>query len=324
MGDYERSVSGYREEFRRNIGAVDVRLPVQALQLEATTSSSALVGETSRYRVFGVRWPVLDGVSGEGLLLEPKIAMVARVVAIPDADVSPEMLAGLTSGIAPEAQFARRLAENGCLVVVPLLIDRSDTWSGTPGIHMTNQPHREFIYRMAFQVGRHIVGYEVQKVLAVVDWFAHEAISKPAPIGVFGHGEGGLLALYSSALDPRIDATVVSGYFESRQGVWKEPVYRDVWDLLRKFGDAELAGLIAPRSLIVEASRGPEITGPPLETKERDNAAPSGSLRTPPLGSVQQEVARARPIFLGLASGKQATSSRQRRWERATGVECGP
>ena len=125
-------------------------------------------------------------------------------MAIPDADWSPEMLAGLGSRRRrPKAQFARRLAENGCQVLVPVFIDRNDTWSGIPGIRMTNQPHREWIYRMAFEVGRHIIGYEVQKVLAAVDWFTRENKGLRLPIGVAGYGEGGLLAFYSAALDPQ-------------------------------------------------------------------------------------------------------------------------
>ena len=76
------------------------------------------------------------------------------------------MLAGMAPGVDAGAQYARRLAENGCEVLVPVLIDREDTWSGIPGVRMTNQPHREWIYRMSYEVGRHIIGYEVQKVLA--------------------------------------------------------------------------------------------------------------------------------------------------------------
>ena len=34
----------------------------------------------------------------------------------------------------------------------------------------------------------------VQKVLAAVDWFASEAGTNAAPIGVMGYGEGGLIA----------------------------------------------------------------------------------------------------------------------------------
>ena len=193
----------------------------------------------------GVRSVVadFDGLEGEGLLLQPEGKPVARVVAIPDADWTPEMLAGLAAGIPPEAQFARRLVENGCQVMIPVLINREDTFSGIPGISMTNEPHREWIYRMAYEVGRHIIGFEVQKVLAAVDWFASENGASPLPIGVMGYGEGGLLALYSGAIDSRIDATVVSGYFQQREELWKEPIYRDVWGLVREFGDAELASL---------------------------------------------------------------------------------
>ena len=68
-----------------------------------------------------------------------------------------------------------------------------------------------------------------------------------------------------------------------------------------EFGDAELAGLIAPRALIVEASRGPEITGPPAETEARKGATPNGKLISNRLlPSVEAEVERARPLFAGL------------------------
>src|SRR5207302_9170655 len=117
-------------------------------------------------------------------------------------------LVGLAPGLAPEAQFARRLAESGCRVLIPSLIDRADTFSGNPQVRMTNQPHREIIYRGAFEMGRNIIGYEVQKVLAAVDWLTREAGSSAAKIGVAGCGEGGLLALYSAAVDERIQAAL--------------------------------------------------------------------------------------------------------------------
>jgi dienelactone hydrolase len=188
---------------------------------------------------------------------------------------------------------------------VPLLINRDDTFSGVAGVGMTNQPQREWIYRMAFEVGRHILGYEVQKVLAAVDYLSSRSVTRPAPVGMAGYGEGGLLALYSAALDARISAVLVSGYFQAREGVWREPIYRDVWGLVREFGDAEIAGLVAPRALIVEACQGPEVEGPPAATKERlETACPNGKLATPPLDSVRAEVERARPFFAGLGAGQ--------------------
>ena len=175
---------------REIIGAVDRRAPITALAFDATTTTPAEVGAGRGYKIYAVRWPVFEGVEGEGLLLTPDNPPRARVVAIPDADQTPEMLV---------ASFAGRLAESGCQVLIPVLIDRASTWSGIPGVRMTNQPHREWIYRMAFEAGRHIIGYEVQKVLAAVDWFG--AAARTGPIGMAGYGEGGLIAFYAAALD---------------------------------------------------------------------------------------------------------------------------
>ena len=250
---YLKSVEPNRERFRKQIGCLDERLPIEELSYVATTRTSARILESEKYTVSRVQWQVFDEVNGEGLLLEPtqNVPITGQVIALPDADWTPEMIAGVTADLPPNAQFARLLAQAGCRVVVPLLINRDDTYSGNPTLGaMTNQPHREFIYRMAYQLGRHIIGYEVQKVLSLVDWMSHADV----PIGVIGYGEGGLIALYSAAVDTRIQATAVSGYFQSRQAVWREPIYRNVWGLLHEFGDAEIASLVAPRPLIIEAS----------------------------------------------------------------------
>jgi len=303
---YNRSVTPNRQRLRKMLGVADKRVAVTALAYGTSSPAATAAGRGANFKAFRVRWPVLEGMTAEGLLLEPKGKPRARIVAIPDADWSPEMFAGLAPGLPARAQFARRLAENGCQVLVPLLIDRSDTWSGNPKYRLTNQPHREYLYRMAFEVGRHVIGFEVQRVLAAVDWFEHENARTKLPIGVIGYGEGGMLALYSAALDPRIQAAAVSGYFEPRENLWTEPIYRDVWGLLREFGDAELASLVAPRALIIEAGAAPEVSGPSPPTEGRANAAcPNGKISTPRLESVQEEVERARPPFARLKASEK-------------------
>lgn len=284
-----------RERLRRILGVVDERVAWPTPRPDATVERPALLARGPGYRVLAVRWPVMGAIEGEGLLLEPEGAPRARVVALPDADWTPEMIAGLAPALPAAHQYARRLAENGCLVLVPTLIDRRDDFSANPAIERwTNQPHREFIYRMAYEAGRHIIGYEVQKVLAAVDWFA---ASKPeAPIGVAGYGEGGLVALMAAALDERIGAALVSGYFGPREDMWQEPIYRNVWRYLSDFGDAGVAALVAPRALIVETAREPEVAGPPPETKQRRGAAP-GRIVPRPDRVVATEILRARPYF---------------------------
>jgi dienelactone hydrolase len=211
------------------------------------------------------------------------------MIAIPDADQTPEMISGLAAGVPASEQFARRLAECGCRVLVPMLINR-DLKPRNGRALLTN---REYVHRSAYELGRHLVGYELQKVFAILDWYEHEAGQDDPRIGVFGWGDGGMLALYAAALDPRIDATCVSGYFASRQTIWQQPIDRNVFGLLEQFGDAELATLVAPRTLLIEAARGPELELP------SKGGAPA-ELISPPHEEVEAEYHRAKKLVENL------------------------
>ncbi len=294
---YEQSLATNRQRLEYILGARDHRVRHVELELIATPNRSALRGRGHGYQVFAVRWPAFGDVTGQGLLLTPTHGTpIANVVAIPDADQTPEQLAGLAGGIAPESQFARRLAESGCRVIVPVLINR----------HIDAQrklSNREFIYRPAYELGRHIIGYEIEKVLAAIDWLRRETPGAAIKTGVIGWGEGGLLAFYAGALDTRIAATSVSGYFEERrQVIWRQPVTRNVFGLLEEFGDAEVAAMIAPRALIIEAAHGPEVTmpgGDAYTPAQRGCGAP-GVLRSPRLQNVRREFERARSLVAAL------------------------
>jgi hypothetical protein len=243
-------------------------------------------------------------VEAEGLLLEPRREARAQLVALTDADSTPETIAGLLGPDPGQSYFARRLAEAGCRVLIPTLINRDCKFSGNPRVRLSNQPHREFIWRQAYFMGRHIIGLEIQKILSALDYFEKRSATHRLPIGVAGYGEGGLLALYAAAVDSRIEAALVSGYFDRREQVWREPVYRNVWGLLQEFGDAGIASLVAPRTLIVEAARAPHITGPPPPREGVNDAAP-GVIRTPELASVRAEFERAHLHFERLNTGSR-------------------
>jgi hypothetical protein len=114
-----------------------------------------------------------------------------------------------------------------------------------------------------------------------------------------GWGEGAMLALYAGALDRRITAVCVSGYFDTRQNLWQEPLDRNVFGLLEQFGDAEVASMIAPRRLVIESARGPQCVVPP------GTGGGPGRLATPKLDDVRGEVARARRLLEGLNPAPQ-------------------
>src|SRR5262249_55744520 len=82
---YAQSIAPNREHLRTSLGVVDPRVEARAIEHIATNFQSALVARGPHYNALAVRWPVLDGVTAEGLLLQPEGVPVARIVALPDA-----------------------------------------------------------------------------------------------------------------------------------------------------------------------------------------------------------------------------------------------
>lgn len=289
---YRKSIEPQRKKLAHILGVRDARREFESPELIATTVHSAVIGKGKGFEIQAVRWPVVRDIQAEGLLLVPRgeNAIVADVIAIPSAEQTPEQLCGLVEGVQAESQYAKYLAKSGCRVLIPTTISRRmqkrSFGGGDRGPNLTD---REFVYRPAFEMGRHILGYEVQQVLAGVDWFAKEAGKNDPKIGVIGYGDGGQVALYAAALDERIDTVCVSGYFGPREGVWREPIDRNVQGLVERFGDAEVASLIVPRSLVLDNSAGPSINLP------SEGGGPA-DYRSPNTEAFEQEVARLEEI----------------------------
>ncbi len=256
-----KSLPAKRDRLRKLLGVVDERVPPN-LEYVSGPGKPSLVAEIDGCKVHRVRWAVLPGVEAEGFLIEPRGEAKANVVYLRGLGLSAERV-----------PYDLELARHGCRVLMPTMIDRNDDLSGNARLkRQTNIPHREFVHRMSFEMGRTLIGYEVQKVLAAVDWF--ESQTPRLPIGVIGYTDGGTIAFYAGALDPRIHTTAVQGYFRAREKLHEEPIDRNVWGLLREFGDAEIARLHpAGRLHLLCGPTWPIWTGP-VERPGRRGGAP--------------------------------------------------
>ena len=233
-----------RDELARIVGLVDPRVAFDEPEL------LGVVAESEGLVVKQIRWPAFGDVHGEGLLVELKEGRrTGGAIVIPDADETPEGLIGLT-GDAPSfgGRTALELAAEGRQVVVPMLINRA--------VEFHTLSNREFIYRPAFVLGRHVIGYELQKMMALADWMQRAG---GEGVLVQGHGEGGLLAFLAGAVDERIATTVVTGYSGQGADLWQEPAYRNVFGILRGFDRAGLSKMIEPRELEILPIRGPQL-----------------------------------------------------------------
>jgi len=238
---YERSIAPNRAEFMRMIGVVDPRVA------PGMEWHEALISPREDVVIDRISWPVLDGVSGEGLWIVPKESK-GFVILVPDADQSPEEAMGGHGDLVPKfsPQVEAYLARN-YTILIPTLIERK-LYLGPDGndakLRQSRQTRREWIYRQAFHMGRHIIGYEVQRVLALAD--SLQARFPGKPLAITGYGEGGLIAFYAAACDTRFEACQVRGYAGPREAIWSEPIYRNLFGILREFGDREIAMLIGP------------------------------------------------------------------------------
>ena len=298
---YSRSVDPNRRRLALLLGIPrDVRSENPSFEYADWIAAPRAV--TDAFVVRQVRWDAFGDVHGVGLLFEPKGEPTADVIAIPDAGQTPEEIAAHLSSTSPTNPFALQLAQAGCRVLVPVLIDRNELES--------TLTHREWLHRSAYVLGRTLAGYETQKILAAVDCLLVAKGSDSRKLAVVGWGEGGRLALYAAALDQRIDAACVSGYFASRQAVWNEPAERTVFRLLVEFGDAEVASLVAPRPLIIEQSAYPHFVYRPDEKGEPEilgqypgsqgKRGKPGKLIVPSDGELQAEFARLKKHLAGL------------------------
>jgi dienelactone hydrolase len=233
QANWQQTVEQNRAELRTIIGAVDTILPPRPV--------SKPLAATPAFTFSLVEWPVLrignnssttGSASGVvklyGILLESKRpGKHPAVVAIPDAHLSAADIAGLTQRLPQREQYARSLAVNGYVVFVPFFTQRR-----TFSLPWTED--RNWLVRLGYQVGRHLIGAEVQQVSSAVDFLSSLASVDPARIGVVGSGQGGLTALYATALDTRIQAALVGHYFDSRERAYEEPEDRILWKHLER------------------------------------------------------------------------------------------
>ena len=164
-----------------------------------------------------------------GVLLEPPGGQAPReaMIAVGDADRS-----------GASAEFGYRMARGGKLVYLPLFTERrafSQPWL----------EDRQWLMRLAYQTGRHLIGIEAQQVMLARQWLA--ARSGVTQVGVWGRGQGGLTALVAGVLDTKLAPVISEGYLDDPRQDWDQPEDRMLWSLRRYFQNNDLRAMVGAR-----------------------------------------------------------------------------
>ncbi len=107
----------------------------------------------------------------------------------------------------------------------------------------------------AFMLGKSMAGMRVRDGMRLVDYLATLPEADTGRLGVMGISGGGMVTFFHSAVDERIKACVISGYFSSfRDSIlaMNHCTCNFVPGLLNLGEMSDLVGLIMPRPMLVE------------------------------------------------------------------------
>ena len=167
--------------------------------------------------------------------------------------------------------FAAQLADRGFVVAAPEIScfgERQFTNTTFRANGLNGSCHNVATY--ATMLGKSAAGLRVMDGMRVVDYLQTLEFVDAEHIGAMGISGGGMHAFFSAAVDPRITAAVISGYFCD----WRHSILsifhctcNFVPGILNIGELSDLAGLIAPRPMLVESGLRDEIF--PIEHVKR-------------------------------------------------------
>jgi hypothetical protein len=207
--NYDRSVAVRRAEWAGCVGSFDL-----ATQVDQVTLTPYFEAEN-----FIAYWLVVPMTIKDLALTadQPAPIIHARsLFTLPKDHAGPHQLVVAQHGIGccPERVFGivddgnlyhsygRRLAEAGYAVLAP--------------IHITEHQPRARYQRMCIMLGKTLWGLEISKLRALLDHVLAWPEIKPSGTGMWGISLGGAYTLFTSVLEPRIQAAVCTAWFNDR------------------------------------------------------------------------------------------------------------
>ena len=154
--------------------------------------------------------------------------------------------------------LAHKLVEAGFTVLCPEMISFGRRRTPQPDGLLPATSTCQVDAMRGLLTGRPVLGRRVADTLAAVRALRALPGVDPTRVAVLGGSGGGAVALIAAALDDQIPAAVVATFLSSFAGSFgtvPHCICNAVPDLLTWFEMADLAAMIAPRRLIIEAGR---------------------------------------------------------------------
>jgi dienelactone hydrolase len=164
-----------------------------------------------------------------------------------------EQVVGLAHTDMPNADYALQLARRGYVVLAPDLRCFGERLDWNPEDHYacdTNLVH-------AAMAGWNPLAQNVWDLRRSLDVLSEHPLVDPERLGMVGISYGGTVTLFTAAVDRRVAAAVVSGYFsswaESHKMPWNMCGSQILFGMLGRLEHEDLGALVSPRPLLIES-----------------------------------------------------------------------
>ncbi|MGD8554983.1 MAG: dienelactone hydrolase family protein [Anaerolineales bacterium] len=270
LESYLQSIDAYRQAFMALNSVPPECLTRQVPELVSSAPVATLGGVEIEEMVLAVCQGQLN-LTGYLALPQDLEAPAPLVIAFYGTWGSPALAFGLDEEDDYHHQFALKLAEQGYVVFVPVIM----THKGENTNEFRNQLHHR-----ALPLGERLVGIELGEAISALDYLLTLPEVNSDAVATYGISLGGKMSFYLGALDTRVEAVVVSQYLDDLvrkltsmtypYAYWRyeESDYAYIPGLLFQFTNVDIASLIVPRRLFVEAgSQDPraEVVGEVVE-----------------------------------------------------------
>jgi dienelactone hydrolase len=247
-----------RTRLGRLLGPSPPRVP---LELE-TTESVACDG----YRRDRIVFDTEETMSVPSYLLVPtgRIQPGPAVLAAHGHGPGKALVCGLAETPAPNGDYAVQLVRRGYVVLAPDMRcfgERQD-WNPPENYACdTNLVH-------AVMAGESPLAQNLWDLARCLDVLEAHPLVDPGRIGMVGLSYGGTVTLFLAAIDERVAACVVSGYFsswaESHKMPWNMCGSQILPGMLGRLEHVDLGALVAPRPMFIESGSDDELFPAPV------------------------------------------------------------
>jgi len=244
---YKKSLVSYREQLAGSFGFPP------PLAIEGSEPRIVFAGKDSVCTIYRIWIEVAKGVEAYGLYMVPHVidGKAPLLICQHGGGGNPEAICDLDTRINYHS-FGHEAVKRGYIVWAPGLIMRC-VYGKDPEIEGAD---REVLDKRLKLLGTSIIGVELQMIIESTKiLIRHRPEIDPSRIGMTGLSWGGFYTLHVAALFPEIKVVVPSANFREHEVILNRiddpdnPTNR--YDF-KMFGNAQVAGMICPRPLMIQ------------------------------------------------------------------------